>query len=278
MNGNNIALITGASSGIGLALTRRLLSEKWQVVGLNRSAFPVDDPILQIAAREQRLREYRADLADFQQLRQALELILAQESHLDLIFNNAGGSLPEIRYSPQGRELHYELQTVAPYLIMMELKELLRRGEHRKVINTSTNAFATLRQFHVLELERPASFRKLFGPYAATKLAMSLWTQEAGPQLFDQEGITLLSVDPGGNNTMNSKNRGGLPFFLRPVMKLLFPDPSTGAGLLYEAALSTHNLVPSGAYLTKGAPATLKFAELGAEVLARVDDIYRQEY
>ncbi|WP_135554565.1 SDR family NAD(P)-dependent oxidoreductase [Paenibacillus cymbidii] len=278
MNGTKTALITGAGSGIGLALTRRLLSENWQVVGLNRSAFPAEDPILQVAARERRLREYRADLADFRQLKQALELILAQESRLDLMFNNAGGSLPEIRYSPQGRELHYELQTVAPYLIMMELKGLLERGEHRKVVNTSTNAFAGLNHFNSRTLERPDSFRKLFGPYAATKLALSLWTQEAGPPLFAQDGITVLSVDPGGNNTINPKNRAGLPFLLRPVMKLLFPAPSKGAGLLYDAALGRQDSVSSGSYLTKGKPSPLKFAEQGAEVLARVDEIYRKEY
>ncbi|WP_127582090.1 SDR family NAD(P)-dependent oxidoreductase [Paenibacillus koleovorans] len=278
MNGKKTALITGAGSGIGLALTRRLLNENWQVVGLNRSAFPAEDPIVQEAAMERRLREYRADLADFRQLKQALELILAQESRLDLIFNNAGGSLPEIRYSPQGRELHYELQTVAPYLIMMELKGLLERGEHRKVVNTSTNAFASLTTFNASTLEQPTSFRKLFGPYAATKLALSLWTREAGPQLFAQEGITVLSVDPGGNNTINPKNRAGLPFLLRPVMKLLFPDPSKGAGLLYDAALGRQGDVPSGGYLTKGRPSKLKFAEQGAEVLARVDEIYREDY
>lgn len=278
MNGKKTALITGAGSGIGLALTRRLLSDNWQVIGLNRSAFPAEDPILQEAAKERKLREYRADLADFRQLKQALDLVLAQESRLDLIFNNAGGSLPEIRYSPQGRELHYELQTVAPYLIMMELKELLERGEHRKVVNTSTNAFAALNHFNARTLERPASFRKLFGSYAATKLALSLWTREAGPQLFAQAGITVLSVDPGGNNTVNPKNQAGLPFLLRPVMKLLFPGPSKGAGLLYDAALGQQDGVPSGAYLTKSRPSKLKFVEQGAEVLARVDEIYRKEY
>lgn len=45
----NIALITGASAGIGLELTRKLLSEDWQVVALNRSDFPADDMRIQKA-------------------------------------------------------------------------------------------------------------------------------------------------------------------------------------------------------------------------------------
>lgn len=270
------ALVTGASSGIGLELTRKLLSENWRVIGLNRSVFSGEDKIIQDALQEQRLREYRADLADFRQLKQALAQIQSQEARLDWLFNNAGASLPDLRFSPQGREMHYELQTVVPYIILMELKALLKQGAHRTVVNTSTNAFALFRKFDAHTLERPSSFRKLFGPYAATKLALSLWTQEAAPRLAE-EGITLRSVDPGGNNTLSSKNASGLPFFLRPVMKRLFPPPTKGAGLLYEAALDRARQ-PSGVYLTNGKAARLKFSEQGAEVLARVDAIYRQEY
>ncbi|XXY39185.1 SDR family NAD(P)-dependent oxidoreductase [Sorangium sp. So ce260] len=38
---DKVALITGANHGIGLELTRRLLSEGFQVIALNRSGFPV---------------------------------------------------------------------------------------------------------------------------------------------------------------------------------------------------------------------------------------------
>jgi len=40
-----------ANAGIGLALTRRLLSENWQVVALNRSGFPQDDREMQEAIK-----------------------------------------------------------------------------------------------------------------------------------------------------------------------------------------------------------------------------------
>ncbi|MDQ0271160.1 NAD(P)-dependent dehydrogenase (short-subunit alcohol dehydrogenase family) [Cytobacillus purgationiresistens] len=61
----NIALITGASNGIGLELTRKLLSEGWQVVALNRSDFPADDMRIQKAINSGSLRIYKiADLAD----------------------------------------------------------------------------------------------------------------------------------------------------------------------------------------------------------------------
>ncbi|MET3208315.1 UNVERIFIED_CONTAM: hypothetical protein ABIC26_001251 [Paenibacillus sp. PvR008] len=49
--------------------------------------------------------------------------------------------IPELTFSKQGRELQFELQTVVPCIMMMELKELLLKGTLKTVVNTSTSAF-----------------------------------------------------------------------------------------------------------------------------------------
>ncbi|MCK8486746.1 SDR family NAD(P)-dependent oxidoreductase [Paenibacillus sp. MBLB2552] len=273
----NVALITGASSGIGLELTRKLLNEGWQVVGLNRSDWPAEDQSLQSAARQGQLRTYKAsDLSDFNSLRQVLEQIKANEELIDVLFNNAGRSFPELEYSKQGRELHYELMTIVPYIVTIELMDLLKNGRLKTVINTSSAVIGRVKSFDPDRLARPTSFRKLLGPYATSKLALSLWTKAIAPQ-FAAEGIEIRSVDPGGNNTLRKGKPSGLPIWLKPIMKLFFSPPTHGAGLLYTGVLGDHR-GQTGVFLMKDQPAELKFQKHAQTVLERIHMIYETEF
>lgn len=273
----HVALITGASAGIGLELTRRLLSENWQVVALNRSGFPEDDQNLQNAVHSGSLRIYKTeDLSDYVSLRHTLEEIKSKEQRIDILFNNAGGSFSQLSYSKQGREMHYELLTVVPYIILMEMKGLLKKGELKTVINTSSTAFHFTKAFSMEILEHPKTFRKLIGPYATSKLALSLWTQAVAPQLAKEE-IMIRSVDPGGNNTLRKGKPSGIPLVVKALMQLFFPPPAHGAGKLYEGALGDHQN-KTGVYLVKGQVSKLKFSNQAQNVLQRIRWIYEDEF
>lgn len=273
----HVALITGASAGIGLELTRKLLTEGWQVAALNRSDFPSEDSIIQTGIYNGRLRMYRtADLADYASLRQALDEIKAKERRIDILFNNAGGSFPELSYSKQGREKHYELLTVVPYIILMELKVLIANSQLKTVINTSSSAHTFTKQFTVETLERPKTFRKLIGPYATSKLALSLWTEAIAPQLAEDD-IQIRSVDPGGNNTLRKGTASGLPILVAALMKLFFSPPTHGANKLYNGALGEHRH-KTGVFLLRDEVAELTFRDQAQNVLERIHAIYEREF
>jgi len=192
------------------------------------------------------------------------------------LFNNAGGGLSELRYSKQGREMHYELLTVVPYIILMELKELLRNGRLKTVINTSSQALKFTKEFTIEHLEHPKTFRKMYGPYATSKLALSLWTQAIAPQLA-KEGIKIRSVDPGINNTLRKGKDSGLTAWFELFMKFFSSPPTHGANLLFEAALGKHRN-ETGVFLLKNRVANLKFTEHAQRVLDKITDIYSQEF
>ncbi|WP_194540168.1 SDR family NAD(P)-dependent oxidoreductase [Paenibacillus sp. JZ16] len=272
---NRVALITGASSGIGLELTKRLLSEGWQVLALIRSAFPSGDSLVQDCIMSQQLRIYTADLSDFTDLQTSLNQIKKHEEHIDLLFNNAGVSFGQLSYSKQGREMHFEVNSVVPYIILMEMKELLARGSFKTVINTSSNALLYLKRFDYTTLASPTVFKKLVGPYAASKLALSLWTQEIANSI-QKDGIMIRSVCPGANKTTITNN-AGMPKFMIPIRHLFFSHPSEGASRLYEAAIGS-SPQSTGVFLNKGKVTPLKFSSQSTEVLGMVERIYRQEF
>jgi len=273
----HIAMITGANAGIGLALTKKLLAEKWQVIAVNRSDYPTDDISINQAIENGRLRIYKAkDLSDFASLKHTLQKIKEQEKQIDLLFNNAGGSFHELSYSKQGREMHYELMAVVPYIILMEMKGLLTNGRGKTVINTSSSAISFTKQLSIEMLEHPTTFRKLIGPYANAKLALSLWTQEIASELLTS-GIKIRSVDPGGNNTLRKGKKTGLPFIVKPLMKLFFPPPTHGAKLLYEGAVGQHQH-KTGVFLKKGHVTALKFQDKARLIADSIHTIYEREY
>lgn len=272
----HVAMITGANSGIGLELARKLLAKGWQVIALNRSEVPTEDMELQKAISSEQLRDYKvADLTDYDSLRLALQKLHNKEPYIDVIFNNAGQSFPELTYSRQGRETHYELMTVVPYIILMELKDLLLKGRLKTVINTSSSALNMRKSFNLELLERPQKFRKVVGPYAASKLALSLWTEAIAPSLAN-EGILIRSVDPGVNNTVRKGQKSGLPIWMKSFMRFSSP-PTHGAGLLFDSAVGEHRS-KTGVFLIKGKIQSLPFRESAPQLLKRLEEIYHQQF
>ncbi|AKT40194.1 SDR family NAD(P)-dependent oxidoreductase [Chondromyces crocatus] len=264
------ALVTGARTGVGFELTRRLLSEGWEVVALVRSDLP-PEPFVKEAQGEQRLRVVKGDLSDLGSLKQALREITAREASLDVLFNNAAISTEALRFSPGGRELQFEVNTVVPYILAMELKDLLRKGKLRTVINSSSNAALTVKRFDPATLERPPTFKKLFGPYAASKLALSLWTREAASR-FSAEGIEIRSTCPGPNRTPMSAG-GGMPWWLLPFQRLTFSHPSKGAARLHEVAFGRFR-GEAGVFVNRGKVTPLGFEAEGRAVLERVRAVH----
>ena len=268
------ALITGANSGVGYELTKKLLAEHWDIIALIRSGFPENDPTIKEAMNRNSLRIYKADISDFKSLKSALKQIKITEHSIDVLFNNAGIGTAELKYSPQGRELHYEVNTIVPYIIVMEMKELIKNGNDKTIVNTSSNALLTVKKFDLQTLEKPVSFKKLFGSYALSKLALSLWTQEVS-ETMKTEGIEIRSVCPGPNKTPMTVG-AGMPFLLRLVAKFVFSHPSNGAKTIYNSFANFKGV--TGNFINKGKITSFKFSEMSSIVLGRLDFIYKQEF
>ena len=95
---NRIALVTGAGSGIGLACAAALLADGWRVVYPGRRA----DALAGAIARAgdpwgditDRAMAWPCDVGDENAVAALFDAVRARFGRLDLLFNNAGVSLP----------------------------------------------------------------------------------------------------------------------------------------------------------------------------------------
>jgi len=93
-NMSKIALVTGASSGIGKACALALLQEGWQVVLVGRRADALAAAVAEAGVNAGNAHAIPTDLSKEPEVKALFEQIRSRLGRLDLVFNNAGISLP----------------------------------------------------------------------------------------------------------------------------------------------------------------------------------------
>jgi NAD(P)-dependent dehydrogenase (short-subunit alcohol dehydrogenase family) len=91
---SQIALVTGASSGIGKACAQALLKEGWQVVLVGRRADALATAVAEAGPHAANAHAIPTDLSKEAEVKALFEQIRTRFGRLDLVFNNAGISLP----------------------------------------------------------------------------------------------------------------------------------------------------------------------------------------
>jgi NAD(P)-dependent dehydrogenase (short-subunit alcohol dehydrogenase family) len=253
INNQKQIIITGGHSGIGLELTKMLLNDGHKIGLILRSETKKSEVQKQFNNTEN-LDFFFADLSNHKEILKVCEQIKASWSKVDILFNNAGVLLPDLQYSAQSNEMHFEVNTLAPYLLTTHLKELFDKSSDASVINTVTDTLENRAEIDVQELKKPAKFKKLFGSYMQSKFALTLLMNDLAKEW---KNIRILNVSPGANKTKMTGG-DGMPFWLKPLRNLFFAKPTKGAGLLYDAAFDKKFADSTGVYIQKGKVKPLK--------------------
>ena len=263
-------LLTGGHTGIGKVLAQRLAAEGHDLLFLLRDESRL--PALDFLPAGS-FQTYFADLADPDATRNTAGQILREHPKLDVLHNNAGILLDHAEFPYRDTEIHFLVNTLAPYVLLQTLRPALRHGG--TVINTSSGAAKMAGDLRPLEaLAHPTDFSKWNGPYAQSKLALSYWTWRLGGELA-AEDIRAFSVDPGGNDTKMTRGRG-TPWLFRVLLRpLIFKSPEGGANLLYRSVFEPPTAAENGAFLVGHQPTELSAFQLpterGTELIAFLD-------
>lgn len=208
------AVITGASSGIGLAALAELTQKGYRVIGIGH------DPARCEAAKEQifsqqpeaTIRFLCADLMQQREVeRVALEImqILNEENggRLEVLINNAGAVRSWYTTTEEGYEQQFALNHLASFLLTHRLLAALKRGQGRVIMTGSESHKHMRMRWHDLMLTR--GYNPLTA-YKQSKLANILFAKGLNERYLG-DGITAYVVDPGLVCTdIGCKNTGGL--------------------------------------------------------------------
>ena len=199
----HVALVTGASSGIGKSTAVKLVALGWQVIGVGRDPqrSATAEAEIAAAARDDGFTMVRADLTLMSEVKRVADEVRSRTGRLDVLINNAGGVRDRQVITAEGTEATFAANHLAPFLLTRESMPLLRASAASRppgttrVIAVSSSAHRVVEGLNWDDLQSLGDFRAT-PAYCHAKLANILFTRElarrAGP-----DGIVAQAMQPG---------------------------------------------------------------------------------
>jgi NAD(P)-dependent dehydrogenase (short-subunit alcohol dehydrogenase family) len=201
-NSARVAVVTGASAGIGKSTARMLAALSWNVIGTGRDAArsaAAADEIRAAAAPGVRVEFLRGDFAEMKDVRRIAAEIAQATPRIDVLINNAGGVRDRLYITSENLEATFAANHLAPFLLTRELMPILKataaaHGSAR-VIAVSSSGHMACQGMNWDDLNMLGNFTT-GGAYCQAKLANILFTRELARRA-GFEGIIAQAMHPG---------------------------------------------------------------------------------
>lgn len=198
-----VAVVTGASAGIGRATAMAFAGLGWQVIGVGRDPLrsaAAEADIRAAAAPGAKIDFLRADFDLMSEVKRIADEIKALTNRLDVLINNAGGVRDRLYLSAEGVEATFAANHLAPFLLTRELMPLLRstaagRPGTVRVLAVSSSGHEVCPGMHWEDLNMLDDFTTA-GAYCQAKLANILYTRELNRRVA-ADGIVAQCMHPG---------------------------------------------------------------------------------
>ncbi|MBP2199001.1 SDR family oxidoreductase [Pantoea cypripedii] len=186
MTTNKIWLVTGASKGLGLTLTKQLLAAGHKVVATSRSKAGLEKAIGPVSSK---FLPLTVDLTNEESVKEAVTEALSHFGHIDVIINNAGfgqtGTIEEL--SDAEVRNAFDVNVFGMFNVIRAVMPHLRHRRNGQIINISSMAGIK-------------GYIPGWGAYCAAKFAVAGLTEALAAEVKDFS-IKVTLVYPGHMRT-----------------------------------------------------------------------------
>lgn len=226
---DKVVVITGASSGIGLATARELARQGSEVVMICRDAKRAEAARKDVAAVASgpQPRVLLADLSAQGEVRKLADAINRSCTQIDVLINNAGALFSRRQLTVDGIEMTFAVNHLAPFLLTNLLLDKICAAPAGRIVTVGSESYSSTLDFDNLQSEKKHHF---ITAYFRSKLENILFTFELGRRLAETR-VTANCLSPGPTKTRIGSNMDGLPA-LFPLFIRSFPffaTPEKGA-------------------------------------------------
>lgn len=228
-------LITGSTDGIGLETAKMLVTQGHRVLLHGRDPAKLENVEKALAALPGGggVEYHVADLSRMADVEALATAVAERHKQLDVLINNAGVFRTPETITPDGMDVRFAVNTIAPYLLTKRLLPLI--GTSGRVINLSSAAQAPVDQEALVGRVRLSDD---FAAYAQSKLALTAWSCSLA-RSFKDHGPAIVAVNPG--SMLGTK-------MVKEGFGTAGGDIRIGANILVRAALADEFATPSGEY------------------------------
>jgi NAD(P)-dependent dehydrogenase (short-subunit alcohol dehydrogenase family) len=220
-----VAVVTGASAGIGRATAVAFARRGWRVALLARGEAGLDGARRDVEAAGGRALIFALDVADAAAVAAAADRVVTEWGRLDVWVNNAMATV----FGPADRIPAEEWRRVTEVTYLGAVHGTLAALRHMRAAGRGT----------VVQVGSALAYRSipLQAPYCAAKAALRGFTDSLRCELLhDRSGVRLTMVQlPGVNTPQFSWSRTHMAHRHRPVGKVFQPEAAARA--IVRAAL-----------------------------------------
>ena len=188
-------MITGANSGLGFAVSRKLASKGANTILVCRNKEKGENALLEIKKETPNASVdlMICDLASMVSVQSFIEDFEGKYSELDIFFNNAAVMKRKRTVTEDGFEMMFQVNYLAPFILMNSFLELLKNGSSPQIINNGRPADDLRLDFDDLQFSKKY---QMYNSFFRTKLCHLFSSLELSRR-EESDGISVTMADPG---------------------------------------------------------------------------------